>query len=158
MRGYKHILILVFIVITSFSVSSQSISYVGQIGQNQKKYEKIVASHQMQLLEVCDNNLDSAYQIWIDVMTSLEDYSESVNFDLKGVKMWMHIFVQDGKIKELYFHPKLNSRNMDFSKVNTLLEKFIQTYEFPIKSTVKFNHYGSASFPVFSIRYQDFEK
>ena len=74
--------IFVIAVFTSFGVSSQAITHVGQIGQNQKKYEKIVASHQMQLLEVCDNNLDSAYQIWIDVMTSLEDYSESVNFDV----------------------------------------------------------------------------
>jgi hypothetical protein len=77
---------------------------------------------------------------------------------LKGLKLWIHIFVQNDRIKELYFHPKPNSRNTDFKKVEEFFEKFISVYEFPLVSGAKFNHYGSASFPVFSIRVNINEK
>jgi hypothetical protein len=158
MDRFKSILILFILVLPWINGFGQVSGFVGQIGTNQKNYEKVIASHHKQLLEVCDNNLDSAYQLWVDVMYDLEKFAESSNVDIKGLKLWIHIFVKDGKIKELYYHPKPNSRNTDFSKVTVLLEKFINTYNFPIKSKTKFNHYGSASFPVFYIKNVQEEK
>ena len=152
------ILSILCLSITSMIVSAQSSDNAGLIGANQKKYENANVVYKTQLLEVCNNDLDSAYTVWISVLNDFEKYAESSNFDVKGLKLWIHVFVQNGKIKELYFHPKPNCRNTDFKKVEDLFEKFISVYNFPIQSSEKFNHYGSASFPVFSVRVNINEK
>ncbi len=123
MRGL--LFILCIIVFALNNSAGQNPIFVGQIGSHQSKYEKTVNTNPIQLLEVCNNNLDSAYQIWVDVMYDFEKFAEAANYDLKGLKLWVHIFVIDGKIRELYYHPKPNSRNTDYTKVTSLLEKFV---------------------------------
>lgn len=158
MKLALNILIVLCLSVTTSIVTAQSNHNVGLIGSNPKKYEGANLLYKTQLLEVCNNNLDSAYQTWVTVLHDIEKFAESSGFDVKGLKLWIHVFVQNDRIKELYFHPKPNSRNTDFGKVEEFFEKFISVYHFPTYSDTKFNHYGSASFPVFSVKVNVNEK
>ncbi len=145
---YKRVHILFVFLFFSFCSFSQSQNRVFLIGENEEAYENLVSECQTMLLTVADQKMDRAYDLWKDMLVSLENFSDSQNFDLKGVKLWMNVFwYPDGHISKIAYYPKPTSKNMDFDQVTQLLNIFIDQYQLPISSDRCFSHYGSASFP-----------
>jgi hypothetical protein len=121
------------------------------IGEDEAEYEKLVQKYNTMLFEVCNNNMELAYDNWAIMMKDLEDYSNKQNIDLKGVKLWFNVFWdKDGTIDFIAFYPKPNSKNMNYELVKTMLEGFVSTYQSTLKHSARFSHYGSVAFPVFS--------
>lgn len=121
------------------------------IGEDEGEYEKLVQKYNTMLFEVCNNNMELAYDNWSIMMKDLEDFSNKNNIDLKGVKLWLNVFWdKDGTIDFIAFYPKPNSKNMNYDSVKTMFEGFVATYQSPLKHTSRFSHYGSVAFPVFS--------
>ncbi len=121
------------------------------IGEDEGDYEKMVRNYNAMLFEVCNNNMELAYDNWTMLMKDIEDYSTKNNVDLKGVKLWFNVFWdKDGTIDFIAFYPKPNSKNMNYETVKTLLTGFLAGYQSPLKHSNRFSHYGSVAFPVFS--------
>ena len=143
---------LVLFVVPGFGQSSKK---VFMIGEYQETYDKIMMEYKSHLLEVCDNSMDNAYQKWSGVLYDLEKYVIAEDFDIRGVKLWMNVFFnKNGKIDYLVFYPKPVSKNMNYEKLEDILEKFVINYKSGITSEKSFSHYGSASFPVFYSTYK----
>ncbi len=127
---------------------------VFMIGQHEIEYEDLVAKCSNPLLTVCQDSMDLAYKRWMGLLSEMEQYAESSDFDIKGIKIWLNVFWNpDGTIKHLVFFPKPNSRNMDFNNLTLFFEKFTGTYEMESLDSKCFSHYGSASFPTFADYY-----
>ena len=119
------------------------------LGEHSSLYEDIMPGYQT-LLEACEGDMQVAHKKLYSMMKEMEAFAKVVEFDLDGVKAWMHFFFKaDGTIEHIGFHLKPNSRNMDLTEVNTFLKNFSKQYKFPINAEFQFSHYSSFSFPVF---------
>lgn len=121
------------------------------IGEEEKRYETILQQYSLMLFQVCDNSMDEAYDHWNNMLRDMESFAKTQNFDLKGIKIWMNVFWKsDGRIDYIVYHPKPNSRNMNYQELTQFFTAFQQQYQLPLKATKNFSHYGSASFPIFN--------
>ncbi len=128
---------------------------VFMIGEYEFEYEEIVKDCDQLLLDVCQDSMQLAYRHWLLMLHDMENYAESVNYDIKGIKIWLNVFWDDsGKLDRLVYYPKPNSRNADFTKLTEFFEDFLSKYDkIPLKSEACFSHYGSATFPTFAKLY-----
>jgi len=121
------------------------------IGQNEIKYEDLVAKCSNPLLTVCQDSMDLAYRRWMGLLSDMEQYAEKSDFDIKGIKIWLNVFWNpDGTIKHLVYFPKPNSRNMNFDNLTKFMFKFMDNYAMESLDSKCYSHYGSASFPTFA--------
>jgi hypothetical protein len=118
------------------------------LGEHEKAYEKLNLEYSVMLLTACNGNMDTAYQKWLSMLNEMEAYATLINYDIKGVKIWLNVFWNiDGTIKHIAYHLKQNSRNIDTAEFTAFLVSFINHYKFPLVTQSKYSHYGSASFP-----------
>lgn len=146
--------LLIAVAIPSFSqdeVKETAIPQVFLIGEYEGEYEQLGVSCNQILLSVCGESMEMAYDLWLSMLSDLEVYATSMNYDIKGVKIWMNVYWnEDGTIRHLAYYPKPNSRNMDFDQLTNFLKGFVTQYQMPIQYSQCFSHYGSASFPTFA--------
>ncbi len=147
---FSYILVLL-VAISSIAQSDTQVSERAfLIGENEEHFELLVTEHSEQLLNVCNNSMDKAYDAWVNLLKDLEGFAEDRNFDLKGTKIWINVFWNtDGSIRNIVYYPKPNSKNMDFSLLSSFLADFVASYQFALTNDKPFSHYGSASFPTF---------
>lgn len=118
------------------------------LGEYENQYEGIVPGYQS-LLEACDNDMNIAFEKLMSMMQEMEAYAGMTGYDLKGVNAWMHFFWrEDGSIEHIGFYLKPNSKNVNTDGLKNFLNAFTQQYKFPLKTTRKYAHYSSFSFPV----------
>ena len=128
----------------------QDLPKVFLIGEYEHAFETLSTTHSDILLTVCNDDMDFAYDQWTDMLASLEDYSDRIDYDIKGAKLYMYVFWDaDGTIAHLAFYPKPNSRNIPLPELKAVFKGFIKEYRLPIRSDKGFSHYASASFPIF---------
>jgi len=121
------------------------------IGEEEKQYEKIIEQYNHLLFSVCNNSMEDAYDNWSLLLKDIESYSFKTNFDLRGIKIWLNVFwAKDGTIDYIVFHPKPNSKNLNYDELKVFFNNFIKQYQMPLKHSQKFAHFSSASFPTFS--------
>lgn len=144
----------ILVLLIAFMAVGQSETQVSEraflIGENEDHFELLVTEHSEQLLNVCNNSMDKAYDAWVSLLKDLEGFAEDRKFDLKGTKIWINVFWNaDGSIRNIVYYPKPNSKNMDFSLLSSFLADFAASYQFTLTNDKPFSHYGSASFPTF---------
>ncbi len=153
-KFYIKLLGFVFVILQTTTINAtviDSLPSVFMIGEFELEYEAMVVDCPEMLLSVCDQSMDEAYKKWLLMLKDMEDFSDTVNFDIRGIKIWMNIFWNaDGTIKHLVFYPKPNSRNMDFEELRIFFMKFVKSYTFDKSNETCFSHYGSAKFPSFA--------
>ena len=121
------------------------------IGEDEKEYEKLVKNYNSLLFTVCENKMEKAYDRWSLPLKDIEDYASKQSYDLKGVKLWLNVFWdKDGSIDFIVFYPKPNSKNINYDQLKIILADFGKSYQYPLKYSSPFSHFGSASFPLFS--------
>ncbi len=152
----KIIMLSTFIVGTS---SAQNLPKVFMIGEHEMEYENMVRECNTMLLSVCQDSMNVAYDNWLTMLSDIENYAKTVDFDIKGVKIWINVFWnKDGTLKHIVYYPKPNSKNMDFDALSQFFQSFTSNYKLSLSHINCFSHYGSASFPTFSRLYQQEEK
>jgi hypothetical protein len=118
------------------------------LGEHEKAYEQLNLEYSIMLLTACKGNMENAYQKWLSMLNEMEAYATLINYDIKGVKVWLNVFwKEDGTIKHIAYHLKQNSRNIDTAEFTAFLSSFINHYKFPLVTDQKYSHYGSAAFP-----------
>lgn len=134
------------------TISSQAqLPKAFQLGGNEKAYEALTQEYPQTLLAACNNDMKIAFDHWLGMMKELEVYAERINFDIKGVKVRLHVFWDtDGGIEHIGFVFRPNSRNARPEEFSAFLSSFIRQYTFPVQSQQKYSHYTIASFPTFS--------
>src|SRR5690606_27810347 len=133
------------------SKTVQTGSKVFIIGEEERRYESIIQQYSLMLFQVCNNSMDDAYDYWNMILRDIEVHAQKMNIDIRGVKIWMNVFWNaDGQIDYIVYHPKPNSKNMNYQELTAFFTQFISRYQLPLKANQKFSHYGSASFPIFN--------
>jgi len=100
-------------------------------------------------LEVSKDDYQQAFAKWNTLLKEMEAHAEMVEYDIKGIKMWLHVFWdEDGKINHIAYFLKPNSRNVDRQEMSAFLMDFINNYHLPADYKKKFSHYSGAAFPM----------
>lgn len=123
------------------------------IGEYAEEFDLASAEYSLQLMEACNQDMNQAYFKWLSMLQEMEDYAETLDFEIKGVKMWIKVFWDtNGKIDHIAYYLKPNSRNVDLDELTAFFMSFMNQYEFPLITEEKFSNYGSAAFPIVSSR------
>lgn len=126
----------------------QAIPQVALIGQYESAFEMLTSEHPGILLSVCGNNMDLAFEKWVEMLLDMEEYARSIDYDINGLKTYLYIFWNaDGTIRHLAFYPKVNSRNIPNAELVAFFKGFAGMYKMPLLSPIGYSHYGSAAFP-----------
>jgi hypothetical protein len=155
---FKNVSTLFCLLFAGFTLSAQPaprqdiiLPKVFFTGEYESIYENLVLECGDHLLSVCDGSMEDAYSLWIEMLAEMEEYADAVEFDIKGVKIWMTAYWNtDGSIKHIVYYPKPSSKNMDFDKLSEFLNDFSKTYILPKKNENCFSHNGIAAFPTFA--------
>lgn len=126
------------------------------LGEEEQAYEQLTKDYSQSLLTTCNYDMQVAFEKWLEMMQEMEAYADKINFDLKGVSVWFHVFWNtDGHIDHIGFLLRPNSRNVPKAELAAFLTTFMRRYTFPVTSSQKFSHYTGATFPTFSQRIGD---
>lgn len=121
------------------------------LGEFEVQMDQQAMLHKTNLLKACDNDIELAYSKWISMVKEIEAYAKKIGFEINGVKVWLNIFYHpNGKIANIGYHLKPNSRNINGEEFAAFLRSFVNNYTFPHNYNLPFSHYGSAGFPTFA--------
>ena len=124
---------------------------VSLIGEREMVFKELSVTHPGILLSVCGNDMDVAYDKWMEMLGEMEDYAESIDYDIKGMKTYMYVYWNpDGTIAHLSFFPKTKSRNIPINELKAFFTNFVAQYQMQVVTDTGFSHYASAAFPVFA--------
>lgn len=144
---------LTLLVVRSYSqphAQASVLPTVFLIGEYEDRYLELSKTHPAQFMSVYDNDIDRAYKGWTNCLMDMEDYAARINFDLKGIKVWINLYFNaDGTISNLAFYPKPNSRNVPDEDLTAFFKSFVSHYRLPVTAEKGFQHSTSASFPTF---------
>jgi len=117
------------------------------LGNHEIAYEKL-SGEGTSLLAVCEDDFNAAHGKWNSLLKEMEAHADMINYDIKGVKMWLHVFWDDnGKINNIAFYLKPNSRNIKLEEMTAFLTDFVNNYHLPAQYDESFSHYSGAAFP-----------
>ena len=137
--------------VASSNFGEEAVDLGGEgLGENEKNYERLARAYSLSLLEACNNDIKQAFEKWLAMMVEVDKYAKKINYDLKGVKVWLHVFwAEDGSIDNLGYLLRPDSRNIDSKELKAFFSGFLRQYKFPITASRKFSHYTGATFPTF---------
>ena len=136
---------------TTLSAQSEEMPEVFRLGENEKGYEALNQTYSQTLLEVSNFDTQKAFNAWMDMMKEMEEYAKKIRFDIKGVKLWLHVFWnEDGSISHIGYLLRPDSRNIDPLELAAFFKTFKGRYTLPLSSSKKFSHYTGANFPIYS--------
>ncbi|MFZ4543359.1 MAG: hypothetical protein ACOYOA_04865 [Saprospiraceae bacterium] len=119
------------------------------LGEHEKDFEKLQNQYSTSLLSICGYNPDATFDKWAQFLIDMEDYSESINYDLKGVKMWIEVFWQpNGSVKHIAYALKPQSRNVETKELSAFMSSFIGHYKPRFQPNKKISHSSHAFFPL----------
>lgn len=155
MRSKSNIILLLFtllVVVPGYAAGTAQVDTTGKriflLGEDEKRMEKLGLTYQTLLMEVCQNNMEVAYDKWMVMLTEMEAYAERLGLDIKGTKMYMNVYWNtDGSIDYIGYYLKPNSRNIKTEEFSAFLLNFVRNYKMDLQSKTKFFHNGSVSFP-----------
>ena len=125
------------------------------LGNYESGYEELTQTYKQSLLEACNNDMDVAFDRWLEMMQQMEAYADQIDFNIDGIKVLLHVFWnEDGTIAHIGYFLRPNSRNAPMEDLTAFFSSFARQYRFPITSSRKFTHYTKASFPTFTERAQ----
>lgn len=120
------------------------------IGEFEDQYARLANDHPAMFMSLYHNDIDKAFRGYSNMIMDIEDYATDLNFDLKGVKLWLKIYFNaDGTIDHLAFFPKPNSRNVPVEHLTAFFKNFVRDYKMNVKAEKPFQHSASAAFPTF---------
>lgn len=143
--------IIAALIIGLPGLTTAQVNKIFELGTDEQKYEQITGAYAQSLLEATDNDITRAFESWLDLQQAFEAHALAENYDLKGVKIWLHVFwAADGQIDHIGYLLRPDSRLVDTAEIRGLLGDFAKSYRFPIQNDRPFNHYTGATFPTLS--------
>lgn len=119
------------------------------LGEHEKDFEKLQNQYSTSLLSICSYNPEMTFEKWAQFLIDMEDYSETINYDMKGVKMWIEVFwLPNGGIKHIAYALKPQSRNIDLKELSAFMSSFMNQYKPRFQPNKRISHSAHAFFPL----------
>lgn len=150
------ILVILLTLCAGLVTAQSTMEKVFKLGEKEEWYEQLTSTYNETLLSACDNDIKMAFGKWMDMMQAMDAHADKVNFNLKGVQVWLHVFWNpEGSIDQLGFLMRPESRNVGEQELKAFFASFIKEYRLPLQNDRKFSHYTGATFPTISERVEN---
>ena len=135
-------------MITSAQDVDKTLPSVFMMGENPQEFENLIMTRKSLLVDVYENNMLLASERLKELLTAIDDYSEEIDFDIKGLKLWLHVFWnEDGTIEHLTYYPKPNSAKIEYNELTAFFKSFVNNHDSSMIADFKFAHQFSGFFP-----------
>jgi len=123
------------------------------ISNNSKVIEELSSVYKHSLFLASENDFVKTMENWKRALTDMEQYANEIDFDLKGVQMWMKIYwAKDGNIDHITYYLLDKSINIDTKELEAFLSSYIKNKKLPIKYEHKFSYDSRVVFPLYLMR------
>ena len=83
------------------------------LGDDENLMNSLSKNYPTLLMKVCKDDMEVAYNVWMEMLSDMEAYATKINFDIRGTKLWMNVYWnKNGKIEYIGYYLKPNSRNV----------------------------------------------
>lgn len=159
MKTQRYIAAIVFSMILGITIAQthaqeprtiSELPKVFVIGEYEDLYTSLYEKYPGILLHQTENDMDKAFEKWLQMLYAMEEHADKIDYDLKGIKIWLQVFFnQSGKIDHILFFKKPLSKNIDDQELVAFFTSFMRNFQLSIDARENFNHSGSASFPTY---------
>ena len=71
---------------------TNTIPKIFQLGEDENIYDELVKGYPLSLLEASNNDVKVAFDKWIGVLEDMQNYADKIRYNIKGVKLRLHVF------------------------------------------------------------------
>lgn len=129
--------------------SNKALPNVINVAENSAVLEELSDRYQSSLFSASDTNFITTVNNWRTFLLSMETYANSIDFDIKGVKVWMKVFwAKDGNVDYLVYALSDRSINIDVVEWEAFLRSFMRNNKLPLQHTRGFTYDGRIMFPL----------
>lgn len=147
MRFFFSCLIATTFVFTT--LHAQSIPKVINGAQHGPLLDELSGQYPSSLFSASNTDFAQTVHNWRLFLLSMQEYAASIDFDLKGVKVWLKIYwAKDGSIDYIAYILSDRSININPQDWEAFLRSFMLNYKFPITHTKRFAYENPTSFPL----------
>lgn len=126
---------------------------VVDVSQRSEILEDLSSSYKSSLFSASDADFIKTTKNWQHVLVGIEKYAEEIDFDLKGVKIWIKVFfAKDGNIDHITYILSETSINIDTIDLEAFFRSFIRNYKLPEVHEQKFSYDARIMFPLYLMR------
>jgi hypothetical protein len=126
---------------------------VVDVSQRSEMLEDLSTSYKSSLFSASDADFIKTTKNWQHVLVGIEKYAEEIDFDLKGVKIWIKVFfAKDGNIDHITYILSETSINIDTVDLEAFFRSFIRNYKLPEVHEQKFSYDARIMFPLYLMR------
>lgn len=121
------------------------------LGDNEQLYNDLAIEYSQTLLEAGGNDLQLAFNHWLNLMVEVEAHADQIKYDVNGIKLWLHVFFNaDGSIEHIGYLLRDDSKNVDTSELSAFFKSFMNKgKKIAVTSGKKFSFYTGATFPTY---------
>lgn len=151
----NYLITFLFTILLSAHLFAQKSNYpqVVNVGQNSEILEDLSTSYKSSLFSASDADFIKTTKNWQHVLTGIEKYAEEIDFDLKGVKIWIKVFfAKDGNIDHITYILSDTSINIDTIELEAFFRSFMRNYKLPEFHEQKFSYDARIQFPLYLMR------
>lgn len=129
--------------------ANKALPKVINVAQNSAVLEELSNQYQSSLFSASDADFVATVKNWRGFLLSIEQYSESIDFDIKGVKVWLKVFwAKDGNIDYIAYALSDRSINIDVVEWEAFLRSFMLNNKMALQHTRSFTYDGRIMFPL----------
>jgi len=151
--NYLITFLLTFSLGTHLLAQKSDFPQVVNVAQRSEILEDLSASYKSSLFSASDADFIKTTKNWQHLLMGIEKYSEEIDFDLKGVKIWIKVFFsKDGNINHITYILSETSINIDTVELEAFLRSFMRNYKLPESHEQKFAYDARVLFPLYLMR------
>jgi hypothetical protein len=134
-------------LITLSAQSTDTVKIVYPLGEG-AEIDYLMARYPTTVQQIVKNDPAKTKAHWKEFGLALEKFFDDIEFDVKGVKLMMHVcWSKEGKLLHIGFMFKDNSRNMKEDDFKIAISQFVDKYKSTLSYKEPFTYYGSLNFP-----------
>ena len=151
--NYLITFLLTFCLGNYLFAQNSNFAKVVDVSQRSEILEDLSATYKSSLFSASGADFIKTTKNWQHILIGLEKYAEEIDFNLKGVKIWIKVFfAKDGNIDHITYILAETSINMDTTELEAFLRSFIRNYKLPESHEQKFSYDARVQFPLYLMR------
>lgn len=123
------------------------------VAQSSTVLEELSATYKSSLFAASDADFVQTMKHWKHLLVGMENYAKEIDFDLKGVKLWIKVFwAENGTIDHITYILSDTSININRVELEAFFKSFIKNYKLPLIYKNKFSYDARVIFPLYLMR------
>ncbi len=148
----RFILLLCFGIIafaTTLHAQDTSLPPVINVAKNSTALDELSNNYQSSLFSASKADFMETGHNWRKLLLSMEQYADKIDFDIKGVKVWIKVFWdKEGNVEHIAYALSDRSINIDLVEWEAFLRSFIRNNKLPLQHSRSFTYDGRVMFPL----------